>query len=127
MTTFGLEPRWTKEPDIEIIRELAQEHLGHDMEASIEVAFLAQGAFNKLYKITVADAACLMRVSLPVYPKLKTQSEVATINFIRKETEMPAPQIIAFDADSQNPLGFELILMELMPGVPLRKRWRKIS
>jgi hypothetical protein len=68
-----------------------------------------------------------MRVSLPVYPRLKTQSEVATMNFVRQETYMPVPRIIAFDSKSQNELGFEWIMMEMMPGVSLRKRWRRMT
>ncbi|KAH7411973.1 kinase-like domain-containing protein [Phaeosphaeria sp. MPI-PUGE-AT-0046c] len=126
-TTFGLEPRWTKEPDVDIIRNLARKHLGHDDEVQIDVTFYAQGAFNKLYKIQAAGSACLMRVALPVCPHLKTESEVATINFVRDHVDIPAPHILAYDSASHNDLGFEWILMELMPGDTLRKRWRKMS
>jgi Ser/Thr protein kinase RdoA (MazF antagonist) len=126
-TSFGLKPRWTKEPNIEAMSKIARIHLGHHEDVPMDVAFYAQGAFNKLYKISAAGSVCLMRVSLPVYPRLKTQSEVATINFVRRETDMPVPRIIAFDSESQNELGFEWIMMEMMPGVPLRKRWRKMT
>ncbi|OAL02248.1 kinase-like protein [Phaeosphaeriaceae sp. SRC1lsM3a] len=126
-TTFGFEPRWTKEPDVNIIRDLARKHLGHDDEAPIEVNFHTQGAFNKLYRIEAAGSACLMRVSLPVYPHLKTRSEVVTVTFVRDQLGIPAPQILAFDSDSRNDLGFEWILMELIPGENLRKRWRRMS
>jgi hypothetical protein len=40
---------------------------------------------------------------------------------------MPVPRIIAFDSNRQNELGFEWIMMEMMPGVPLSKRWRKMT
>jgi hypothetical protein len=126
-TTFGLEPRWTKEPDVDAMSSIARKHLGHDEDVPIDVVFYAQGAFNKLYKISAAGSVCLMRVSLPVYPRLKTHSEVSTINFVRHETDIPVPRIIAFDAESQNELGFEWIMMEMMPGVSLRKRWRKMT
>lgn len=125
--TFGLEPRWTKEPDTEIISRIVRKHLGHDEEVHIDVGLHAQGAFNKIYRIAAAGAECLMRVSLPVYPRLKTQSEVATINFVREKTDMPVPRILAFDSESGNDLGFEWIMMEMMPGITLRKRWRKMS
>jgi hypothetical protein len=125
--TFGLEPRWTREPDIEVMSRLARKHLGHHEDVPIDVVFYAQGAFNKLYKISAAGSVCLMRVALPVYPRLKTQSEVATINFVRQETHKPVPRIIAFDSESQNEFGFEWIMMEMMPGVPLRKGWRKMT
>jgi hypothetical protein len=126
-TTFTLEPRWTKDPDIDTISRISRKHLGHDEHVSIDVAFHAQGAFNKLYKVSVAGSDCLMRVSLPVDPHHKTESEVATIDFVRKETGIPVSYIIAFDSCNQNELGFEWILMEMMTGVTLGKLWRKIS
>ena len=124
--TFGLEPRWTVEPKREIVESLARKHLTLDGDARCEVQFYAQGAFNKLYRVDTDNGAFLMRVSLPVDPHHKTMSEVATIKFVRQETEMPVPKIIAFDGSNDNDLGFEWILMELMPGQPLRKRWRKL-
>lgn len=125
--TFGLEPHWTKELDINTISRIARKYLGHDEEVPIDVTFHAKGAFNKLYKVSTLGSNCLMRVSLPVNPHHKTESEVATIGFVRNETDLPVPRIIAFDSDNQNKLGFEWILMELMPGVPLKKRWRRMS
>lgn len=68
-----------------------------------------------------------MRVTLPVDPFNKTNSEVATITFVQLHTEIPVPQIIAFDDSSENELGFEYILMEMLPGETLRMRWRKLS
>jgi hypothetical protein len=125
--TFGLEPRWTTEPDITIITQLARKHLSLDDTTPVNATFHKQGAFNKLYRISSDGPECLMRVSLPVQPRLKTESEVAAINFISQETSMPVPRILAFDSDSGNELGFEWSLMEMMPGVPLGKRWRKMS
>ena len=124
---FGLEPRWTKEPDVNIIASIAHAHLGCDEGALPNVSFYAQGAFNKLYKVSTADTTCLMRVSLPVDPRWKTESEIATMEFVRGKTLLPVPKIIAFDSSNENELGFEWILMEMMPGVTLRKRWRKMS
>lgn len=124
---FGLRPRWTKEPDVSIVASIARTHLGCAESASPEVEFFAQGAFNKLYRITTEGQTCLMRVSLPVDPHYKTESEVATIEFVRQKTSLPVPKIIAFDSDNENELGFEWMLMEMMPGIPLRKRWRKMS
>jgi len=126
-TTFSLEPRWTKDPDIDTISRISRKYLGHDEHVPIDIAFYAQGAFNKLYKVSVAGSDCLMRVSLPVDPHHKTESEVATIDFVRKETGIPVSYIIAFDSCNQNELGFEWILMEMMAGVTLRKLWRKMS
>ena len=125
--TFGLEPRWTAEPNITKVESLARKHLKLEQNASCNVTFHAQGAFNKLYKITTEAGYSLMRVTLPVDPYNKTNSEVATINFVRQNTDIPVPQILAFDDSSENELGFEWILMEMLPGGTLRTKWRKLS
>ncbi|ESZ94202.1 hypothetical protein SBOR_5428 [Sclerotinia borealis F-4128] len=104
---FGLEPRWTTEPDIVKIELIARKHLKFDVNSLCRVTFYAEGAFNKLYKLKTADAdACfLIRVTLPVDPFNKTNSEVATINFIRQNTDIPVSRILAFDDSSENELG----------------------
>ncbi|KAF2851945.1 hypothetical protein T440DRAFT_488562 [Plenodomus tracheiphilus IPT5] len=126
-TTFGLEPRWTAEPDIDAIAQIARKHLDRGRDVPINVSFHAQGAFNKLYRISTGDSDHLLRVSLPVYPRMKTESEVATIEFIRNNTVMPVPRILAYDADNKNELQYEWILIEMMPGTPLNSRWRSMS
>jgi hypothetical protein len=65
----------------------------------------------------------IMRVSLPVDPYFKTASEVATLQFVRKNTSIPIPRAITFDSSADNELGFEWILMTKLPGVPLKSLW----
>lgn len=124
--TFGLEPRWTREPDVANIELLARRYFNVAPSFPCTVTFHAQGAFNKLYKVETKARCALMRVTLPVDPSYKTDSEVATINFVRQKTDMPVPKIFAFDMSSENALGFEWILMEMLPGRTLRSKWRKI-
>lgn len=123
---FGLEPRWTTEPAIEIVEKLARTHLSLDQDKYCEVVFHTQGAFNKLYKVNTENGLFMMRVTLPVDPCHKTESEVATIKFVNQKTDIPVPKIIASDASNENELGFEWILMEMVPGKPLRAHWRKL-
>jgi hypothetical protein len=49
------------------------------------------------------------------------QSEAATMNFLRKHTRIPVPEVYdwACESDAQNPLGVGYILMEKVEGVPL--------
>jgi len=124
---FGLEPRWTREPNIAKVELLARKHLKIPQDSFCHVTFYAQGAFNKLFKVETEAGCSLMRVTLPVDPSKKTNSEVATINFVHQNTDMPVPRIFAFDESSDNELGFEWILMEMLPGVTLRRKWRKLS
>ncbi|KFY92572.1 hypothetical protein V498_04857 [Pseudogymnoascus sp. VKM F-4517 (FW-2822)] len=125
--TFGLEPRWTVEPDIAKVELLARKHLKLEQNAYCYVTFYAQGAFNKLYKIETEAGYTLMRVALPLDPSNKINSEVATIIFVHKNTDIPVPHVFAFDDSRENELGFEWILMEMLPGATLRTRWRGLS
>ncbi|KAF2817180.1 uncharacterized protein BDZ99DRAFT_374892, partial [Mytilinidion resinicola] len=49
-------------------------------------------------------------------PWYKTQSEVATMTYIREHTKIPVPQVFAFDSSMDNALGLEWILMEMAEG-----------
>lgn len=121
---FEFTPVWTVEPDMAVAKAIALRHL--PLTTSIYViTFFSAGAFNKLsllHPLNDAGGALesfIMRVSLPVDPYFKTASEVATLQFVRKNTSIPVPQIIAFDSSADNELGFEWILMTKLPGIPL--------
>ena len=44
-------------------------------------------------------------------PRTKTESEVATMDFLRKYTKIPVPSVYHYDANPYNRLGGEYILM----------------
>ena len=60
--------------------------------------------------------APVMRVALPVDPHRKTASEVATLQFVREQTDIPILKVIAHDASNENALGFEWLLLHLVHG-----------
>ncbi|CAI7643739.1 unnamed protein product [Penicillium bialowiezense] len=122
--TFGLEPRWTVEPEIEGIKQTVQ---SFRPSSTVEVAFLAQGAFNKLYDVKIDDESFIMRISLPVDPCHKISSEVATMDWIQRTTSIPVPRVITYQSSRDNAIGFEWILMTKMPGKPLGEVWRSLS
>ncbi|KAK1763456.1 phosphotransferase enzyme family-domain-containing protein [Phialemonium atrogriseum] len=104
---LNLEPRWEREPNIEAISN-----------TKCSVSFHASGSFNKLYLVkTEQQGSLLMRVSLPVDPHNETSGEVATLRWI----------LVAFDDSSDNKIGFEWILMQLMSGTSAYYRWRGMS
>ncbi|KAF8063573.1 kinase-like domain-containing protein [Lyophyllum atratum] len=127
-------PVWTREPGIPVIEAIARRHLCPDTSeeaacVSITATFLAQGAFNKLYTITVDYGSSnnkkdyVFRVTLPVEPFYKTASEVATLSYIKNHTSIPVPSVIAHSTTADNELGFEWILLEKVTGVDLRDVW----
>ena len=123
--TFDLVPQWTVEVDQESIK-LTVEKLRPSQ--NVVISFLAQGAFNKLYDIRAGDESLIMRVSLPVDPYYKTLSEVATIDWVSRNTQLPVPKVIAYEPRREKGIiGFEWILMTKIPGRPLADAWRSMS
>jgi len=125
---FEVTPTWTVEPDMAVAKAIALRHLPLT-SSSYEITSFSAGAFNKLFLLHPSDDAggafgsFIMRISLPVDPYFKTASEVATLQFVRKNTRIPVPQIIAFDSSVDNELGFEWILMTKLSGIPLESLW----
>ena len=130
---FAREAVWPKEPDVEIIKEIAESHLRPTYlpevdDALLRVEFYAQGGFNKLYRISHVDHAksYIFRVSLPLDPFFKVESEVATLAYVRANTTIPVAQVIAWDSNWDTELGFEWILTEMIDGITLYDVWREI-
>src|SRR5882762_6144890 len=93
---FDVIPRWTVEPDMAVAKAIAVRHL--PVTTSVyEIRSFSAGAFNKLFLLyPLGDASgtlesFIMRISLPVDPYFKTSSEVATLNFVGKNTSIPVP------------------------------------
>ncbi|KAK9319193.1 phosphotransferase enzyme family-domain-containing protein [Lipomyces orientalis] len=122
---WGSEPRWTVDLDEEAIKQTVQSTL--ELPGACTIEFLAQGAFNRLYIIRSTEKDIVARVTLPVDPAWKTLSEVATLKWVRENTSLPVPEVLAYRADRSSVVGFEWILMSKMPGKPLADVWRDVS
>ncbi len=68
--------------------------------------------FLQGYLITLADGReVVARVARRFMPRLKTESEVATMRYLRERTTIPVPTVFHYDANPFNRLGGEYILM----------------
>ncbi|KAH8589641.1 phosphotransferase enzyme family-domain-containing protein [Bisporella sp. PMI_857] len=123
------DPIWLRELDIDAVHKLAVSCISTDAFKDAEIAPFAYGAFHRLYCISsnLTAAQYLMRVTLPTDPFYKTESEVATMEYVRRHSLMPVPVVIAYSSSASNELGFEWILMEKVDGVPLIDVWDVMS
>ena len=125
------EPAWNREPSLPILESIVREHLSISAGAPCTISPFACGAFNRLYAMHTPERECLIRVTLPVQPRLKTLSEVATIEFVRAHASELVPRILAYDADARpsesGGLGFEWMIMEKIPGSALEGRWEGMT
>ncbi|CAI7571592.1 unnamed protein product [Penicillium palitans] len=121
---FSSKPRWTVEPDTGAIKQTVQ---SLRPSSKVEVAFLAQGGFNKIYNVSIDDETFIMRISLPVDPRYKVMSEVATMDWVRRITSLPIPRVIIHQPSRDNPIGFEWMLMTKLPGKPFGEIYQSLS
>lgn len=126
-TGFDSSPVWAREPALDAVAKVCREKLQVEDSETCKVSFFAEGGFNKLYLAQTSSRKVLMRVSLPVYPHHKTRGEVTTLRFLRRTTDIPIPGVVAFDDTGKNKIGFEYILMELLPGASAYKKWRTLN
>ncbi|KAL5343894.1 kinase-like domain-containing protein [Aspergillus crustosus] len=92
------------------LQEAAAAALG--AKECVGFAKLAEGSFNKAFKFTMGDgSSAIARIPL------------ATIDFARSVLGIPAPQVLAWSADAENPAGSEYIIMEHARGTRLVDVW----
>jgi len=89
---------------------------------TVDLEFLAQGAFNTVFVLRLAGKEVIARVTLPVDPGWKTLSGVSTLAPVGHNTSLPAPEVLSFQADRASTIGFEWIAMSRMPGTSLDNR-----
>lgn len=136
LTQYGLEwkdgglgtiaPQWSAEPSLVQIEQISRKHLHLDEIATCIVKFYTQGSSNKLYTVSTDTGRWLMRVALPMDLYRKTASEVATMRFVQKNTSIPVPAVLGYEALNDNALQFEWMLIQYMPGTVLEQSWRKM-
>lgn len=78
----GVIPRFDPKANTKIIARVAAAVLGI---RRVEVSFVDEDVLHKIYRINRGNDhdPAEMRVSLPVCPRLKTRSEVATLTCLR--------------------------------------------
>ncbi|KAI9746756.1 MAG: hypothetical protein M1818_000471 [Claussenomyces sp. TS43310] len=56
-------------------------------------------------------------------PRLTSNSEVATMAYLRSKTTLPIPKLLAWSDNASSQIGCEYIIMEHVEGVQLHERW----
>ncbi|KAH7882501.1 hypothetical protein F5I97DRAFT_1930447 [Phlebopus sp. FC_14] len=89
---------------------------------------VVSGTFHKAYLVTLADTRQLVaRVARRFMPRLKTESEIATMHYLREKTNIPVPDVYFYDSNPYNRLGGEYILMSKASGISLSRVYHSMS
>ncbi|KAI0892103.1 kinase-like domain-containing protein [Annulohypoxylon nitens] len=122
---FSPTPQWTVQPTIDAIVLTLQNVVGPHKQ--YDVQHIWNGTYDKIYSVSYDQTRLIMRVSLPVCPRTKIESEAATIRWIHENTNLPVPKVHYYDSSRNNPIGFEWILMDRIDGIPLSQCWASVT
>ncbi|GAQ35663.1 hypothetical protein AtubIFM54640_007903 [Aspergillus tubingensis] len=89
-----------------------------------------EGNFSKAFLLTMDDGnEVIAKIPCPSAgpPVLTTESEVATLKFLRSHISTPVPEVYHWSSEPTNPVGAEYILMEKTRGVPLAEKWNTLN
>ena len=93
-------------------------------KGKIRIQKLAEGASNKVFRATGYNQRVIVKIPDPLVPaRYVLASEVATIEYLRTELDIPIPKVIAWSMTDNNPVGCEYIIMEEASGVDLNQKW----
>lgn len=94
----------------------------------VQLKKLAEGATNKVMTATVGRRRFIVKVPDPLVPRrFITASEVATLEFLRAELELPVPKVLAWSDNNDNTVGCEYIVMEEAAGQDLKSKWSALG
>lgn len=69
----------------------------------------------------------ILRIAGSHIPKVKTENEVATIHWVRRNTKIPVPAVVRYDSSTNNPLGCEYVLQKRLKGQSLDIVWSTLD
>jgi hypothetical protein len=107
----------------------AENDCSHKIINNVTIQKLAEGGSNKVFTASVrrgplSGQRVVVKIPDPVVPaQLVTASEVATLEYLRTELDVPVPKVLAWSSTSDNPVGSEYIVMEEAAGDPLYLQW----
>jgi hypothetical protein len=88
--------------------------------ACIDVSTLHRGTFHEIRVLHFEDGwTCVGRFTRDAEPLAKAQSEVATLEYVRKHTMIPVPEAYLVNYSDNHCVGAPFVLMEHMRGSPL--------
>ena len=108
----------------EALKHLADHFLPGSHGACIDITTMRRGGFHGIRVLHFEDGwSCIARFTREYESLEKTESELATIEYVRKHTTIPVPEIFFVNYNENHVVGAPFVLMERMDGGPLGDIW----
>jgi hypothetical protein len=110
----------------EALKHMASTCMSHGN--CIDITTLRRGGFHEIRVLHFEDGwSCIARFTRDYEMLCKTESELATIEYVQKHTTIPVPQIYFVNHNENHVVGAPFVLMERMEGQPLCKIWAGLT
>jgi hypothetical protein len=110
------------------LKHVATHFLPGSHGACIDISTLQRGTFHEIRVLHFEDGwTCIGRFTREAEPLAKVESELATLEHVRKHTTIPVPKVYLTNHSDNNCVGAPFVLMERMHGVPLGDIWEDLS
>lgn len=88
-----------------------------------------EGKHHKIYKVELVDGRSYVlripyQIGLKEYRKSRMQSEVATMDFLKKKHSLLMPNVSSWSPTADNRLGCEYMLLDFVAGDTLMHSWQ---
>ncbi|KXT08126.1 hypothetical protein AC579_27 [Pseudocercospora musae] len=116
---------------IELVKDVAASKSTNSLGSEWRVIKKPRGAFNQSY-ILESDSQQLLNVRVPAcgFPSRWNEIDAKLLRdtalgmeWIRRKTDLPIPELVSFDTSLENSIGAPYILMSYLSGRPLSETW----
>jgi len=92
---------------------------------------LRGGDYNRILGVTLPPSygveSCILILRVPREEGTRPDRAVALLNYVRKNTSIPVPAVIAKDFSSENPLEKPYVFLSRIPGSDLDRMWEELN
>jgi hypothetical protein len=112
----------------EALKHVVDHFLPGSHGACIDITTIRRGGFHEIRVLHFEDGwSCIARFTREYEMLEKTESELATIEYVRKNTTIPVPEIYLVNHNENHVVGAAFVIMERMEGEQLRFVWHDLS
>lgn len=112
----------------EALKHIADHFLPGAHGACTNITTLERGGWHEIRVLHFEDGwSCIGRFTREAEPLHKTESELATMEYVRKHTSIKVPEVYYVNYNENHVVGAPFLLIERLDGKPLGLYWENLS